>query len=136
MTRRALRENIFRILFRVEFNSVDEMQEQIDFSVDNIEGLRQNDKEYIVDKTNRVLGLIDDIDRQIEEISDGWRPERIGKAELAILRLAIYEMKYDDSVPYKVAINEAVELSKIYCNEDAKSFINGLLAKVDVGTEA
>lgn len=136
MTRRALRENIFRILFRVEFNSVEEMQEQIDFSVDNIEGLGQNDKEYIVDKTNSVLGLIDDIDRQIEEISDGWRPGRIGKAELAILRLAIYEMKYDDSVPYKVAINEAVELSKIYCNEDAKSFINGLLAKVDVGTEA
>lgn len=135
MTRRALRENIFRILFRVEFNSIDEMQEQIDFSVDNIEGLEQNDKEYIVDKTNRVIGLIDDIDRQIEQISDGWRPERIGKAELAILRLAIYEMKYDDSVPYKVAINEAVELSKIYCNSDAKSFVNGLLAKVNVDTE-
>lgn len=135
MTRRALRENIFRILFRVEFNSIDEMQEQIDFSVDNIEGLEQNDKEYIVDKTNRIIGLIDDIDRQIEQISDGWRPERIGKAELAILRLAIYEMKYDDSVPYKVAINEAVELSKIYCNSDAKSFVNGLLAKVNVDTE-
>lgn len=135
MTRRALRENIFRILFRVEFNSVDEMQEQIDFSVDNIEGLEQNDKEYIVDKTNKVLGLIDDIDRLIEQISDGWKIERIGKAELAILRLAIYEMKYDDSVPYKVAINEAVELSKIYCNSDAKSFVNGLLAKVQVDTE-
>lgn len=134
MTRRALRENIFRILFRVEFNSVEEMQEQIDFSVDDIEGLEQNDKEYIVDKTNRVLGLIDDIDRQIEQISDGWRPERIGKAELTILRLAIYEMKYDDSVPYKVAINEAVELSKIYCNSEAKSFINGLLAKVQNDT--
>ena len=67
----------------------------------------------------------------IKEISSGWKLERIGKAELAILRLAVYEMKYDEDVPFKVAINEAVELSKIYCNEDAKSFVNGLLAKVE-----
>lgn len=132
MTRRKLREKIFSILFRVEFNSVDEMQEQIEYSLSNIENIEPEDEEYIINKTNKIIGLIDDIDAEISKISDGWKFERIGKAELAILRLAIYEMLYDDDVPYKVAINEAVELSKIYCNEDAKGFINGLLAKVEV----
>ncbi len=130
MTRRALRESIFRILFRVEFNSIDEMKEQIDFSIDTIDGIEASDEEYIVHKTNKIISLMDDIDNIIMSISDGWNIDRIGKAELAILRLAIYEMKYDDDVPFKVAINEAVELAKIYCNEDAKSFVNGLLAKV------
>ncbi len=131
MTRRALRENIFRILFRVEFNTVDEMKEQIDFSVDEIEELTDDDRNYIIDKANTIISLIDDIDAIIESVSSGWKLERIGKAELAILRLAVYEMKYDSEVPFKVAINEAVELSKIYCNQDAKSFINGVLAKVE-----
>lgn len=131
MTRRALRENIFRILFRVEFNSKEEMKEQIDFSVSTIEGILPEEEQYIIDKTNKIISLIDEIDGKITEISDGWKLDRIGKAELAILRLAIYEMKYDEDVPFKVAINEAVELSKIYCNEDTKSFINGLLAKVE-----
>ena len=131
MTRRALRENIFKILFKLEFNTIDEMKEQIDFSILDIEDLEEKDQVYIVDKTNKVISLIDDIDKIIEDISEGWRKERIGKAELAILRLAVYEMKFDEDVPFKVAINEAVELSKLYCNEDAKSFINGLLAKVE-----
>ncbi|MBO5386966.1 MAG: transcription antitermination factor NusB [Lachnospiraceae bacterium] len=154
MTRRQLRENIFKILFKLEFNSVDEMPEQLQFSLDNIgdnddedvivkpmtdiseEDTKQNaisdkDAAYITDKTNKIIGLISEIDAIIKEVSSGWQLDRIGKAELAILRLAIYEMKYDEDVPFKVAINEAVELSKIYCNEDAKGFVNGVLAKVE-----
>ncbi|MDD6402483.1 MAG: transcription antitermination factor NusB [Lachnospiraceae bacterium] len=131
MTRRALRENIFRILFKIEFNNMNEMQEQMFFSLDELGEIKDQDRDYIIDKVNGIIDLIDDIDGLIESISDGWRIERIGKAELAILRLAIYEMKYDESVPFKVAINEAIELSKIYCGEEAKSFINALLAKVE-----
>lgn len=131
MTRRALRENIFRILFKVEFNSSSEMEEQIAFSIDDLGDISDQNKNYIVDKVNNIINLIDDIDAIIEGVSDGWRIERIGKAELAILRLAIYEMKYDEDVPFKVAINEALEISKIYCGDEAKSFINGLLAKVE-----
>ncbi len=131
MTRRAQRENIFRILFKVEFNTIDEMKEQIDFSVSDMEDVEEMDKKYIIDKTNNIIGLIDEIDALIVSISDGWRIERLGKAELAILRLAIYEMKYDEDIPFRVAINEAVELSKIYCNDEARGFINGLLAKIE-----
>ncbi len=131
MTRRQIRENIFKILFKLEFNNVDEMSEQMELSLEDIENISDKDRQYIIDKSNKVIGLIGDIDAVIEKISSGWRIGRIGKAEIAILRLAIYEMKYDDEVPFKVAINEAVELSKIYCDEDAKSFINGVLAKVE-----
>ena len=115
MTRRALREQIFKIIFRAEFNSPGEMTEQIGFSVGDIEKLSEEDEAYIVDKSDKILAKLDVLDE-----------------ELAILRVAIFEMLYDDDVPYKVAINEAVELAKIYCNEDARSFINGLLAKVTV----
>ncbi len=131
MTRRQLRENIFKILFKLEFNSVDEMPEQMEFSLEDIEDISEKDEAYITDKTNKIISLIRDIDAIIGEISSGWKLDRIGKAELAILRLAIYEMKFDEDVPFKVAINEAVELSKIYCNEEAKSFVNGVLAKVE-----
>ena len=131
MTRRQLRENIFKILFKLEFNSVDEMTEQMEFSLDDVSEISENDIDYITNKTNKIISLIGDIDSIIAEVSSGWKLDRIGKAELAILRLAIYEMKYDEDVPFKVAINEAVELSKIYCNEEAKSFVNGVLAKVE-----
>ncbi|MBQ9610256.1 MAG: transcription antitermination factor NusB [Lachnospiraceae bacterium] len=129
MTRRKLRENIFKILFKLEFNSVDEMKEQIDFSLDDIDDLSEEDRTYITDKTEKIIGLIGEIDDMIKEHSSGWSIERIGKAELAILRLGIYEIKYDDDIPFSVAVNEAVELSKIYCPEEAKSFINGILGK-------
>lgn len=131
MTRRQIRENIFKILFKLEFNTVEEMTEQMELSLEDIEEISDKDRKYITDKANKVISLISDIDAIIEQISSGWRIGRIGKAEIAILRLAIYEMKYDNEVPFKVAINEAVELSKIYCDEDAKSFINGVLAKVE-----
>lgn len=131
MTRRTLRETIFRILFKYEFNSMDEMKEQIKYSINDVENISEEDETYIIDKTNKILSLINDIDEIIKDISDGWNIERIGKAELAILRLAIFEIKYDEDVPHKVAINEAVELSKIYCNDEARRFVNGLLAKVE-----
>lgn len=141
MTRRDLREKVFRILFRLEFNSDEDMKEQIELALSGeipaedeelfaqLEYSEEN-KKYISD---RVLDIVDkhsEIDAVIEEISEGWKLARIGKAELAILRLAIYEMKYDDDIPVKVAINEAVEIAKVYCDQDAKSFINALLAKL------
>lgn len=131
MTRRSLRENIFKILFKVEFNSLDEMNEQIDFSIADIDNISDEDKDYIIGKTEKIISLIDDIDNIISNISTGWNIERIGKAELAILRLAVYEAKYDEDIPLNVAVSEAVELSQIYCTDEARSFINGVLTKLN-----
>lgn len=131
MTRRKQRENIFRILFKLEFNAVDEMEEQIGYSIDGLGEIADEDRDYIVNKTKKIIDYVGELDKIISEVSAKWNIERIGKAELAILRLAVYEMRYDEDVPFRVAINEAVELAKIYCNDDAKSFVNALLAKVD-----
>lgn len=131
MNRHKLRENIFKILFKVEFNSIDEMNEQIGFSLDEIENLSDEDRQYIIDKTEKIISLIDSIDDIIDSISEGWSLNRIGKAELAILRLAVYEIKYDEDIPLNVAVSEAVELAKIYCTEEARSFINGVLTKLN-----
>ncbi|MBR0515886.1 MAG: transcription antitermination factor NusB, partial [Eubacterium sp.] len=72
---------------------------------------------------------LDEIDKMLSEAAEGWSLKRIGNAELAILRVAIYEIKFDDDIPFKVAVNEAVELAKKYCEPEAASFINGVLAK-------
>ncbi len=145
MTRRKLRDSIFKILFRVEFNEIDEMQEQIEFGLEVVNEPEDYDEDkeqeellpieevdsiYITDKVKAVIDNLEEIDNTIVELSEGWGINRIGKTELAILRLAIYEIRFDSDIPDSVAINEAVELAKIYCQESAKSFVNGVLARV------
>ena len=76
------------------------------------------------------MSKIPELDQQIDQVAEGWKTRRMGKVELAILRLAVYEMKYDDQIPEKVAINEAVELAKKFGGSDAPAFINGILAKL------
>lgn len=131
MTRRNLRDNIFRAIFRIEFNQPDEMEEQTELLIASIDGAAEEDKEYIRTKVKKIIEQIDHIDIMISEASEGWSLRRIGKAELAVLRLAVYEIKYDSDIPYKVAINEAVELAKRYTTPEAASFINGILARIE-----
>ena len=75
------------------------------------------------------MELVPELDRQLNEKMTGWNTERIGKVELTILRLALYELKEDDSISSAIAINEAVELAKRYGQEKSPEFINGVLAK-------
>ena len=82
------------------------------------------------EKTENLIEHLDEIDEQISAHTNAWNLERLGKAELSILRLATYEILLDEQVPRKVAINEAVELAKKYCNEKAAPFINGVLSKI------
>lgn len=131
MLRSQVREEIFKILFRLPFTDKMEMAEQIDFSLEELEGKSEENRIYIRNKVNAVLEQLDVIDGKIEECCDGWNLKRIGKAEIAIMRIAVYEMLFEEDVPKRVAINEAVELSKIYCDEDAKGFVNAVLGKVD-----
>lgn len=131
MLRSQVREEIFKIVFRLPFTDKMEMAEQIDFSLEELEGKSEENRIYIRNKVNAVLEQLDVIDGKIEECCDGWNLKRIGKAEIAIMRIAVYEMLFEEDVPKRVAINEAVELSKIYCDEDAKGFVNAVLGKVD-----
>ena len=76
------------------------------------------------------MELIPEIDEKINEIAEGWKTRRMGRVELTILRLALFEMKEDQEIPEKVAINEAVELAKKFGGDGAPAFVNGILAKL------
>ena len=87
-------------------------------------------KKRIAHTSKNASELIPEIDEKINEIAEGWRTRRMGKVELTILRLAVFEMKYDEEIPEKVAINEAVELAKKFGGDEAPAFVNGILAKL------
>lgn len=131
MSRRKLRETIFLLLFRREFYPDEmELQEQIDLYFSEYPEIDETDSSYIREKLTALLSNLPKYDARIKEICEGWRLERLGKTELAILRLAVYEIMEDEDIPTGVAINEAVELAKKYCSEEAPRFVNGVLAKL------
>ena len=131
MSRRELREQVFLLLFRVEFNELSDMPEQMRMFLEDDEVKRSDeDAAHITGKYDRIMEKLSDIDRQLNEKAENWNVERMGKVELTILRLALYEIKHDDDVPEKVAINEAVELAKKFGGDDSPAFINGILAKL------
>lgn len=131
MTRTTIREHIFKLLFRYMFHDNSEFDEQIRLYFTELpDNTSEQDLQYIQEKAESIIALIPDIDEKINAVSDGWPISRIGKAELSILRLAVYEMLYDDDIPVNVAIDEAVELAKKYGADNAYSFVNGVLAKL------
>lgn len=130
MTRTELREYVFKLLFRVEFNEPEDMalQEELFFHDDETV-FSDKDKAYIAEKFERIKNVIPELDEALFAKAEGWNKNRMGKVELTIFRLAIYEILKDDTVPTGVAINEAVELAKKYGQDNSGSFVNGVLAK-------
>ena len=125
MNRRELREQIFMLLFRVEFNQKDDMPEQCTlFLEDGDTEISEKDAAYIRSKYEKIAEKLPEIDKLINETAIGWDTQRMGKVELTIIRLAVYE-----TVPTGVAINEAVELAKKFGQEGSSGFVNGILAK-------
>lgn len=129
MSRRELRERLFKLLFRVEFNEEEEMPQQEEFFLEEEEIDRESDRNQIDAKFHSILDKLSDIDRELNEKVSGWDTSRMGKVDLTILRLAVYEMEYDEDIPTGVAINEAVELAKKFGQDSSASFVNGVLAK-------
>lgn len=131
MSRRKVREHIFKLLFQAEFHDRDEMEAQAALYFAEEEPVIEDEqKEEIRGKLSKILACLDVLDEKLENALTGWSLKRVGKVELAILRLALYEILYDEKVPDSVAINEAVELAKKYGFEDASGFVNGVLAKL------
>ena len=158
MKRSEQRESIFRLLYMGQFNSGGEMDGQLAVYMQRLrndgEGdpydepddgpeeelpaepvrhplrLRPEDESYISEKYRKVAERLPEIDAKLNAVSSGWKTTRMSKVDLSILRLAVYEMLYDDAIPVGVAINEAVEMAKKYGGEDSSSFINGILGKL------
>lgn len=135
MGRRELREQIFLLLFRVEFNNPEEMPAQLKMFFEtgsydeDMHSFSEKDREYITEKYNHIIESLPDIDKQLSEKAENWDITRMGKVELTVLRLAVYEIEKDDSVPASVAINEAVELAKKFGQDGSGAFVNAVLAK-------
>lgn len=130
MNRSAMRENAFKLIYSLEIQTVENVQEQIDlfFESNGIED--KETKKYINDTILGIEENKEEILKNIEEnLKAEWKLNRISKMDLAILKLAIYEIKNTD-IPYKVAINEAVELAKKYGEDKSKNFVNGILASI------
>lgn len=131
MGRRASREMAMKLLYQLEFqkDSIDE-QKKLFFQENMISG---KDQIYISDVVEGVNKNKDYISNLIEVHSKGWKISRISKVDISIMRLSIYEICFRDDIPYSVSVNEAVELAKKYSNEDAGSFVNGILSKITGG---
>lgn len=130
MGRRELREHIFILLFCAEFHNKEEMPEQMTLYFEGLEEADEKSHEYIEEKCRHILEKASEIDAEIDKVAESWKTERMGKVDLSILRLAVYEIQNDDEIPVGVAINEAVELAKKFGGDDSSAFINGILAKL------
>lgn len=130
MTRREIREQIFLKLFQIEFHPEEDLNEQLQY-VDASEEVKESkDAVYIQNKIDDIVSKIAEIDEKINKVAKGWKTTRMNKVDLTLIRLAVYEIHFEDSIPTGVAINEAVELAKIYGAEESPGFVNGVLAKL------
>ena len=130
MSRRELREHIFRLLFRTEFHSEAEMTEQEDFYLEDLGEMSDDDRIYIQGQVDAIREKKSDVDGQIDCVADKWKTGRMTKVDLTVIRLAAYEIMYDEEIPTGVAINEAVELAKRYGTDQSPAFVNAILAKL------
>ena len=131
MSRHKLREQVFKLLFRIEFNDSVEMEEQKElfFTTSDVETTEEESR-YIEEKYQAVVDKLDKIDELISSNAKGWSIDRMSKVDLTILSLGVYEMIFDDTIPEDVALNEAIELAKEFGQDQSYSFINGVLAKL------
>ena len=130
MRRRELREHIFKLLFMAEFNTTEEMPEQLRLYFEDMEELTQSDQQYMEQTYAAVREKLPVIDERLNKVSKGWKTGRMNKVDLSVLRLAVYELLFDEAIPEGVAINEAVEIAKKFGGEDSRSFVNGILGKI------
>lgn len=130
MSRRSARKNAFFLLFQMDFSEAAEFEQIKElFFAEKEEPVDEEEKAFILSEVEGVHANMEKIDGMIVACAKGWDPERMNKVDLAILRLAVYEMKYAE-IPVGVAINEAVELAKKFSSDEAPAFINGVLGKV------
>ena len=130
MNRTSMREQAFRLIYSLEIQKQEPIENQIELFIENNNIENEDAKEYISDAVLGIDENKEDIEERIKKnLKADWKIERISKVDLAILKLAIYEIKYKE-LPYKVVINEAVELAKKYGDDSSKSFVNGILASI------
>ena len=130
MGRSELREHIFKMVFGSEFSDAAELESQLNLYLDQLEDVKEKERNYMFQKAKAIIEKSKEIDEMLNGSSEGWKTSRMNKVDLTILRLAVYEMKWDEEIPVRVAINEAIELGKRFSGEGGPTFINGVLGKL------
>ena len=131
MSRKAARELAFKTIFSYDFQAdKEQLNSLVDILKHEIGEITIEDEEYIQSVISGVIENKEQLDEMIQKYLKGWTMDRISKTDLAILRLAIFEITYRDDIPYKVSVNEAVELAKVFSDDSSSAFINGVLAGV------
>ena len=125
-----LRENTFKLLYCNDFHNRSEMPKQYDLFWEETPEVSEEDRKFISNRVDAIAEKIDEIDEAINKAAVKWTTDRMSKVDLTILRLAYYEMKIDEDIPEKVAVDQAIELAKKYGTDDSPSFVNGVLAKL------
>lgn len=139
MNRHEVRKEVFKAVFMNEFHDTDDMERVIDTFLQGrnnaeVEDLAKNnktpeDEEYIKTKSEAIIAKLPEIDEIINKSVDGWKTTRMAKVDLTLIRLALYEIKFE-SIPVGVAINEAVTLADEFGTDSSAGFVNGALAKL------
>ena len=130
MRRTEIRELAFKLIYSLEIQKIHNLEEQIELYLESNEIKDKQAINYIKDCVNGIEDNKEEINKIIQDsLTQEWKIERISKISLSLLKLAVYEIKYKE-IPYKVEINEVVELAKTYGEETSSKFINGALAKV------
>lgn len=133
MNRREIRTTIFKLVFAYEFNKNQVNIDTINQLLDNNINVSLSEKKYILNKTDLLLKNINNIDDKIKKSASNWKINRITKTDLAILRVGVYEILYDNDIDLKIAINEAVNIAKEYGTDKSSSFVNGILGNIANG---
>ena len=148
MNRTTVRETVFKLLFQSEFYEPEEVGPAMDqylslfpedADTEDADGqapeeaptaVTPEELDEVRARAQDVLARRDSLDEVISSAMEGWKLGRLGTAERNILRLAVYEILFDDQVPVRVAVNEAVELARKYGGDEAPGFVNGVLGRV------
>ena len=128
MTRREIREEIFKLLFEKELTD-NNVEKRIEETIKENNIRKEEHIEFLKSYINDIIEKEDILIEKIKEILDGWTYERLGTLEKVLLKISFYEITIKE-VGYEIAINEAVELAKKYSYDDTKEFLNGILAKL------
>ncbi|MDO4300769.1 MAG: transcription antitermination factor NusB [Clostridia bacterium] len=130
MSRKDARKHIFNLVFQTEFNLDTDVKESIDTYTEEYEGFKKDESDFISREYRGILANIESIDSYIDKFAVGWSISRLAKTDLAILRIGVYEIIFDEEIPDAVAVNEAVELAKVFSGDKAPAFINAILSKI------
>ncbi len=135
ISRREARELWFKIVFEYDFYPNPELDAQLDLFLEQQPLLTDEDRAEVRAKAVDIFSKVEELDKEITEKTEGWSVARMSRVDLSIIRLALYEIRYDDDVPVRVGINEAVELAKTYGGDESPKFVNGVLGRLVKGQD-